>query len=505
MEPYAPGKGLAAMAELNSHMQVLNSSLDVAASQRPAFVLPRRVCGEMLLIFEIVLITCMSVVTGLLYYEIFRPGTQAEVSQLLGVGLIGAFFAVAVFYNGELYRFNRLTSVTTNLSSLLLRWTIAIFALLALAFLTKTSEDYSRGWMVAWYVGGFMALAVGRLGVKYAVQELSREGRVFARHVALVGATEIADRFCATIREREQGVAVVGLFVDDVSDPENAQGCQSLPTSGDLDDLISLAQTGRIDEIVVTLPWAAEDRIDAIVRRLSVLPVSTRLCPDKAGFRFADCAYSDLGGVQLLEAHRRPLEGWGAVMKEVEDRLLSGLALLFLAPLFLVIAIAIKLDSRGPVFFRQRRHGLNHSVFHIYKFRTMTVQDDGETVAQATKDDKRVTKVGKFLRRSSLDELPQLINVLLGDMSLVGPRPHALAHNIQYADLISNYVGRHKVKPGITGWAQVNGFRGETDTDEKMAGRVALDLYYIENWSLWLDFKILFLTVFAVLFPKNAY
>ncbi|MEL7029835.1 MAG: exopolysaccharide biosynthesis polyprenyl glycosylphosphotransferase, partial [Pseudomonadota bacterium] len=183
----------------------------------------------------------------------------------------------------------------------------------------------------------------------------------------------------------------------------------------------------------------------------------------------------------------------------------SGLALLFLSPLLLLIAIAVKLDSRGPVFFRQRRHGFNHNVFYIYKFRTMTVQDDGDVVKQATKDDDRVTRLGRFLRRSSLDELPQLINVLCGDMSLVGPRPHALAHNNQYAQLIEDYSGRHKMKPGITGWAQVRGFRGEIDSEDKLTERVRHDLYYVEHWSLWFDFKILFLTVFAVLFPKNAY
>ena len=180
-------------------------------------------------------------------------------------------------------------------------------------------------------------------------------------------------------------------------------------------------------------------------------------------------------------------------------------AFLLLLPLIAVIAAAIKLEGKGPVLFTQQRHGFNHKVFRIYKFRTMTVQEDGEEIPQAREHDPRVTPLGAFLRRYSLDELPQIFNVLMGDMSLVGPRPHALAHNHQYALTIENYSGRHKVKPGMTGWAQVNGCRGETSEKERMAERVRYDLEYIDNWSLWFDFKILVLTFAAVLFPKNAY
>ena len=212
-----------------------------------------------------------------------------------------------------------------------------------------------------------------------------------------------------------------------------------------------------------------------------------------------------IGGAPLLTLYRRPLEGWGGLIKSAEDMIVGCLAFICLAPFMAIIALAIKLEGKGPILFTQQRHGFNHQVFRIYKFRTMVVQEDGETIAQVREKDPRVTKLGAFLRRYSLDELPQIFNVLKGDMSLVGPRPHALAHNHQYALTIENYSGRHKVKPGMTGWAQVNGYRGETSEKEMMAERVRFDLEYIDNWSLWFDVKIMALTFAAVLFPKNAY
>jgi putative colanic acid biosynthesis UDP-glucose lipid carrier transferase len=241
------------------------------------------------------------------------------------------------------------------------------------------------------------------------------------------------------------------------------------------------------------------------VTQLSVLPTDIRLCPDMAAFQMRPLGIVSYDGVPVLELVRKPLGDWAPFIKAFEDRFFAGLALLLLAPVMICIALAIKLDSRGPVFFRQRRHGFNHQVITVLKFRTMYVTQDGPVVPQASKNDPRVTRVGKWLRRSSLDELPQLLNVLNGEMSLVGPRPHALAHNEQYSALLETYANRHRMKPGITGWAQINGYRGETDTPDKMRKRVECDLYYIENWSLWFDLKILLLTPVFGLFGKNAF
>jgi Undecaprenyl-phosphate glucose phosphotransferase len=241
------------------------------------------------------------------------------------------------------------------------------------------------------------------------------------------------------------------------------------------------------------------------MRRLSALPVHVALCPDTLWLERGSQQVTTIGAMPLLTVHRRPLEGWGGFVKTVEDKLLGGALFLFLLPVMLACAIAVRLSSPGPVFFIQNRQGFAGEMFPIVKFRTMLVLENGSVVKQATRDDDRITPVGRFLRRYSLDELPQLWNVLRGDMSLVGPRPHAVAHDEYYAGVISDYASRHKVKPGITGWAQVNGFRGETPEDGTMAERVRYDLAYIENWSLWFDLRIIAMTAMAVVFPKNAY
>jgi Undecaprenyl-phosphate glucose phosphotransferase len=246
-----------------------------------------------------------------------------------------------------------------------------------------------------------------------------------------------------------------------------------------------------------------------ILRKLRSLPVDIRLAPDLVGFRLLHASYSHVGGVPLLNVFHKPLTDWKLIAKEIEDRVLAFLLLLFLAPLFLVVALAIKVDSRGPVFFRQKRYGFNNHLIGVYKFRSMYHElSDQKAEKLVTRNDPRVTRVGAFLRKTSIDELPQLFNVLFGEMSIVGPRPHALsakAADRLYEEVVAEYAARHRVKPGITGWAQVMGWRGETDTIEKIQKRVEHDLYYIENWSLAFDIKILVLTFFAVLKPENAY
>ncbi|MHA1536705.1 MAG: exopolysaccharide biosynthesis polyprenyl glycosylphosphotransferase, partial [Alphaproteobacteria bacterium] len=252
----------------------------------------------------------------------------------------------------------------------------------------------------------------------------------------------------------------------------------------------------------------AESRLVEIMGKLRTAPVDVRLCPEGVAYQFTDRAYTDTRGVGMLNIYDRPMSSWASVIKRIEDRVLAVLILLFIMPLMAMIAIAVKLDSRGPVLFKQRRYGFNNQLIGVYKFRTLfhdlTDQND-ET--QVTKNDKRVTRVGAFLRRSKLDELPQFFNVLAGSMSIVGPRPHATrskAGGKLFEEVVSEYFSRHRVKPGITGWAQVNGFHGETTTQEEIERRVEFDLYYIEKWSLWLDLKIILMTPLAVLFSKNG-
>ena len=304
--------------------------------------------------------------------------------------------------------------------------------------------------------------------------------------------------------EKDPWIRVAGIFDD--SGDRSSEYTSPYPLIGDLEELIRRARDGQIDDIMLALPWSAEDRIMEIMGRMSVLPVNIHLCPDIIGLKFPSNKYSSIGGINCLNVLDKPISNWNFLFKKLEDFIFSSLIIVLILPLLTAIAVAIKLESRGPVLFRQKRYGFNNKIFEIYKFRSMYDGRPPEKgVPQATRDDPRVTKVGKFLRATSLDELPQLFNVLKGTMSLVGPRPHAVEHNEEYAEIIMGYFARHRVRPGITGWAQVNGLRGETETPGKMEARVKHDVEYIENWTLFLDIKILFMTAFVVFGQKTAY
>ncbi|MEM9422952.1 MAG: exopolysaccharide biosynthesis polyprenyl glycosylphosphotransferase, partial [Pseudomonadota bacterium] len=267
----------------------------------------------------------------------------------------------------------------------------------------------------------------------------------------------------------------------------------------------ALVEVGLLDDVIICLPHAPEEQMRKIIRRLSALPIHIAMCPDKLWIERGVGQIETIGAMPLLSVHQRPIKGWANFIKMLEDKVLGGLIFLSTLPIMALCALAVRLESSGPIFFIQHRQGFAGEIFPIVKFRTMRVMENGDEVKQATKDDDRITRVGRILRRYSLDELPQLWNVLRGDMSLVGPRPHAIAHDKYYMDVIADYAARHKVKPGITGWAQVNGFRGETADDATMEARVRHDLKYIESWSLWFDIRIIVMTAAAVVLPKNAY
>ncbi|WP_333834786.1 exopolysaccharide biosynthesis polyprenyl glycosylphosphotransferase, partial [Rubrimonas sp.] len=279
------------------------------------------------------------------------------------------------------------------------------------------------------------------------------------------------------------------------------------PVLGGLDDLLSYARRQKIDDVVVAMPWNANRNVTATIEKLKELPVNVYLSSDLIGYELAfRPVAAQFSSLPMFEVVQKPISGWSYALKTLEDYILTSLILLLLAPFLIFIAIAIKIDSPGPVFFMQQRLGFNNKPFSIYKFRSMYHRETPETVVkQATKGDPRVTRVGRFIRATSLDELPQLLNVLDGTMSLVGPRPHALSHNEEYGAQIRGYFARHRVKPGITGWAQVNGLRGETEALELMEARIQHDIYYAENWSLFLDLRILVMTALVVFFQKSAY
>jgi Undecaprenyl-phosphate glucose phosphotransferase len=406
-------------------------------------------------------------------------------------------------HTSSCYRFASLHTLGKQMNCLFSGCCGALFFILISGFLSGHTEGYSRGWIICSAVITFCLLTMNRIIVRNIIVR-AVDTRLLSESIVIVGANEHAEKMIDKLQQKASHVNIVGIFDDRTERP----GPSSLMTSivGSTDELISYLRTHRVDRVVVTLPWLATDRINGILKKLRTVPVRIDLVPNDIIWQFSGIEMETLGGVPVLTIANGRVDRQVGVIKRAEDILLSFSLLLLTSPLLLLIACAIKLDSRGPVFFKQRRHGFNNQIFEVYKFRSMSVSEPTTNkVEQATRNDARVTPVGRFLRRSSLDELPQLINVLLGQMSVVGPRPHAVQHNVEYGSIISEYFARHNVRPGITGWAQINGLRGETDTVEKMHRRVDADLYYIENWSLMLDIRIIFLTALTVWFQENAY
>ncbi len=385
-------------------------------------------------------------------------------------------------------------------------WALAVAALLALVLGTPAAPPLPAGWLAGWALGGAAGLAGLRLLLAFRVARWRREGRL-GRNTVVVGAGELGQRFVEEVRKRDRSVRLIGLF-DDRRDrvPEFVGG---YPVLGTIDDLLRFAREHRVDEVVVALPWSAEGRLLECLKKLRALPCDVRLCTDLIGFHLPNRGLSQLGGVPVLQVFERPMSGTAVLVKAIEDRLLAALALLALAPFLVVIAAAVRLSSPGPALYRQKRWGFNGEVIEVLKFRTMRLEACGDgtepDLGHTRKGDPRVTLLGAFLRRTSLDELPQLLNVLKGEMSLVGPRPHAVAHNERYAGQIDRYLARHRVKPGITGWAQIRGCRGEIRNLADMQRRVELDLEYIQNWSLAFDLKILFRTLLVGVRDPRAY
>lgn len=458
----------------------------------------KRVVVDFVAGLDACLIVAMSVIAKWLYIGTYLAIAQ-EVEGYATVGALGAVITLAVLQSRGAFDFDALSRFRGQPGRIVFALLVSALILAGAGYLLKVAAFYSRGWMLTWM---FLS-AFSLMGLHFLVALIFRRWvrlGLFARRVAIYGSGEIAERLLARQGSENGNLRVVAVF-DDTSDHARMR----VPVTGGLAELIEFARRNPLDEVLIALPLSEEARIARLVERLSVLPVDVRLCPSAAEGLLRPRALMNYDGLAVLELERRPMEDWGPILKSIEDRVLSFLMLIFFAPLMAVIALVIRLDSRGPVLFRQSRHGFNNKVITVLKFRTMYVAEDGPEVVQATKNDPRVTRVGRFLRKTSLDELPQLINVLRGEMSLVGPRPHAIAHDEYYGAILDRYANRHKMKPGLTGWAQINGFRGETETPEKMRQRVECDLHYIDNWSLWFDIKILLLTPFLGFINRNAF
>jgi Undecaprenyl-phosphate glucose phosphotransferase len=449
--------------------------------------------GVVAAVSDVGAIVVASILTGAAYHW-FAFGRVGSHGEFLGVGAILAALTAALLKLRGLYAPDRLLSVRSQVVPITVIWISAVFFLLGVSFTLKISEGLSRGSILSLAATAPFLILGQRLLLRRTMLAVLRKGWLKRSKVFVIG--------------RDMKAAPAG---DEALRTYDVVGTYLLPQSSEairrmLADVVRAARGSNVvSEIHVAMDWNRWSEAKHLFTELRVLPMPVRLIADATAREILRYPQKTLGEVASFELQRVPLTAGERAAKRAFDMAVAAVGLLAISPFLLAVALAVWIESPGPILFRQARGGFNGRAFRILKFRTMRVMEDGPTLTQAAPNDHRLTRVGRWLRRSSVDELPQLINVLRGDMSLVGPRPHALAHDIQYSNLISNYPYRHHVKPGITGWAQVNGFRGETPTVGLMKQRVDLDLWYVTNWSFWLDLRILFWTLLEIWRTRNAY
>jgi Undecaprenyl-phosphate glucose phosphotransferase len=468
--------------------------------EQPAVPNSLNVMSPLVAIFDLTWIVLLGIAAGVLYDAAVRESLGA-VQNYVGSGIAVAILYSAFGHAAHLYRAPNLLRLRWQVGRSTLAWLMTFVFLATLAFLLKIGAAFSRGEMLVFFFSGVILTAVMRFAVAHVCTLVISSGALKPNRIVLVG---LMDQFTGnealTVLEK-YGYAVERAFPLPIQDGI----CDKEALKTRLREIIHYVREKSIDEIIVAIPWSSTDLIGEVESGLRVLPVPVKLVPDTMTCRMLNRPVLELGPTKAVQLQRAPLSAAQRSLKQGMDRILAAMSLIALVPFFAVISAAIRLESPGPAFFLQTRVGFNGRAFRIFKFRTMSTLDNGPVIAQATRNDRRVTHLGKLLRMLSIDEVPQLLNVLRGEMSLVGPRPHALAHDNEYDLLIATYAIRHKMKPGITGWAQVNGFRGETPELGMMKQRVESDLWYIEYWSLWLDIRILLLTVVRVLKPNNVY
>lgn len=420
-----------------------------------------------------------------------------------------AAVAVVSFQAAEIYDVQVFRGPLRQMTRIASSWAFVFLLFIGASFFAKLGDAVSRVWLSAFFFVGLAALIVERLAVRALVRRWVREGRLDRRTI-VVGADENGENLIHALEAQDDSdIRILGVF-DDRGDKRALATCAGAPKLGRVDDILEFARRTRIDLVLFALPISAETRILEMLKKLWVLPVDIRLSAHTNKLRFRPRSYSYIGEVPTLDVFEQPITDWDKVLKSMFDRVVGAIMLILLAPVMALVALAIKLDSPGPVLFLQKRYGFNNERIDVFKFRSL-FHDQADPLASkvVTKNDKRVTRVGRFIRKTSLDELPQLFNVVFkGNLSLVGPRPHAVQGKLQsrlFDEAVDGYFARHRVKPGITGWAQINGWRGEVDSEEKIQKRVEFDLYYIENWSVLFDLYILFKTPFALIKGENAY
>ncbi|WP_213772578.1 undecaprenyl-phosphate glucose phosphotransferase [Bradyrhizobium sp. dw_78] len=471
---------------------------------RPAYS-PTVIAGVVRLA-DFILLTLVGVALYLGYVARLTGFNWEYVAAILGMTMTAVIcFQAADIYEVQVFR-GQLRQMTRMISS----WTFVFLLFIGASFFAKLGGEVSRLWLSAFFFAGLAVLITERLFLRAMVRRWARDGRLDRRTI-IVGSDESGEKLVEALKIQEDSdIDVLGVF-DDRNDSRALETCAGVPKLGKVDDIVEFARRTRIDLVLFALPISAETRILEMLKKLWVLPVDIRLSAHTNRLRFRPRAYSYLGKIPTLDVFEAPITDWDLVMKWLFDHIAGGIVLLLAAPVMALVALAVKLDSPGPVLFRQKRFGFNNERIDVYKFRSL-YHDQADPLASkvVTKNDSRVTRVGRFIRKTSLDELPQLFNVVFkGNLSLVGPRPHAVQGKVQsqlFDEAVDGYFARHRVKPGITGWAQINGWRGEIDNEEKIQKRVEFDLYYIENWSVLFDFYILLKTPLALLTKnENAY
>jgi len=484
--------------------QLSPAALAVASVETRSAYSPIVVAG----IVRVIESTLIALVGAVVYTVYVVPASGFSWPYVAAIAVIAGLSIIA-FQAVDIYQIHAFRQPLHQMARLLAAWSVVFLLATALSFFFKFDQLFSRVWLLAFWGIGAVVLMASRCGVYVLVRRWMRDGRL-TRRAVIVGGGEAGESLVNALKDQvDSDVRIIGVF-DDRNDDRSPMACGGLPKLGTVDDFVEFARRTRVDLVIFSLPISAENRLLHMLKKLWVLPVDIRLSAHSNRLRFRPRSYSYIGEVPVLDVFDRPIADWDVVMKWLFDKIVGSLLLLAALPVMAVIAIAIKLDSRGPVLFKQKRYGFNNDLIEVYKFRSMYVDQCDATASKlVTKGDPRVTRVGRFIRKASIDELPQLFNVVFkGNLSLVGPRPHAVnakAAARLYDEAVDGYFARHRVKPGVTGWAQINGWRGETDTQEKIQKRVEYDLYYIENWSVLFDLYIVVMTPFALMKSENAY
>ena len=445
---------------------------------------------------------------GLAAHTVMNAGTLTDYIVHFCIACAGSVLTVLLMQIADCYQIPALRAPMHFMPRVIGTWTVTCAIIAVVLILIHPGQAHLRDWYLVWFCAGGLFLFGERNLIALAIRRWARNGVMERRAVIIGGGKPAKDLIRALEEQPDNDIRICGIF-DDRGSARSPDVIAGYPKLGTFPELTEFARLAHIDMMIISLPLSAEERIFELLKSLWVLPVDIRLAAHSNSLRFRPRSYSHVGAVPMLDILDKPIRDWDSVAKRAFDIFFSLLALFLLWPLMVATAIAVKATSKGPALFVQKRHGFNNEEINVLKFRSMyTEMTDHAAKKVVTKDDPRVTPIGRYIRKLSIDELPQLFNVLKGDLSLVGPRPHAVlaqSRDRMFGEIVEGYFARHRVKPGVTGWAQINGWRGEIDNDDKIKFRTAYDLFYIENWSLLFDLKILFLTPIKLLNTENAY